>query len=161
MSRPHKAICRKGHECYPYPSAIHKGTGPCRACAGQDPRMAEDAFRTRLAELGATPVYERWLGARKAHAVACKNGHTCSPTPDAIRRGNGPCSVCAGNNSAAAEVAYRLRLAELGATPGWTAWSGSNKPHKVICRLGHECSPRPGGVMQGRGLCRACARPLT
>src|SRR6185312_10853623 len=120
--------------------------------------MAEAAFRNRLAELGAAPVYDTWLGARKGHAVICKNGHACHPTPDAIRAGNGPCNTCAGTNSAAAERNYKVRLAELGAAPAWTAWIGAAKPHKVMCPQGHECSPIPSGVMGGKGLCRTCAR---
>lgn len=135
-----------------------KGGGICQTCAGQDPRAAEAAFLKRLAELGATPAYEKWVNARTPLKVICKNGHEWNTRPDDVRSGKGPCGICAGNNSAAAERAFRQRLAELGATPAWEKWEGTGRPHKVICPEGHECTPRPSGVMGGRGMCRICAK---
>src|SRR5262249_9106743 len=36
-------------------------------------------------------------------------------------------------------------------------WLGKDTPHRCRCAKGHECSPRPGGVQGGGGICRACA----
>jgi hypothetical protein len=48
-------------------------------------------------------------------------------------------------------------LAELGATLIEPEWLGNNRPHRIICPAGHECSTRPAGSQQGRGICRVCA----
>lgn len=157
-SKRHKVICRKGHKASVWPSNVTKGGGICRTCAGQDPRAAEATFRKRLEEMGATPAYEKWINARTGHKVICANGHECNPRPDDLRTRKNPCGICAGNNAQDAERRYRLHLAEIGAIPAWDIWAGTNKPNKVICPVGHECTPRPSHVMGGRGLCRTCAR---
>jgi hypothetical protein len=56
-----------------------------------------------------------------------------------------------------AEAAFRARLAELGATLLELSWLGANTPHRVRCAAGHDCTPRPGNIRAGDGLCRACA----
>lgn len=35
-------------------------------------------------------------------------------------------------------------------------WLGSIKPHQVICKNGHEVSPKPNTIQQGGGICRTC-----
>ncbi|HTQ88677.1 MAG TPA: hypothetical protein VMK84_04210 [Streptosporangiaceae bacterium] len=57
---------------------------------------AEANFRRLLAELGATPDWTTWLGAREPHQVICKNGHKCSPAPTSVQQGKGACHICAG-----------------------------------------------------------------
>ncbi|WP_331746823.1 hypothetical protein [Streptomyces sp. NBC_00842] len=56
-----------------------------------------------------------------------------------------------------AEAAFRARLAELGATLLEPTWLGANTTHRVRCAAGHDCTPRPGNIRSGDGLCRACA----
>jgi hypothetical protein len=56
------------------------------------------------------------------------------------------------------EAAFRARLAQLGATLVEPTWLGVERPHRVICSNGHECSPRPHSVQQGQGICATCAR---
>src|SRR5437867_2051498 len=87
---------------------------------------AEAKFRARLAELGATLLEPRWLGANTPHRVRCAAGHECSPRPGSVRCGRGGCRVCAGNDPATAEVAFRARLAELGATLLEPRWLGTH-----------------------------------
>jgi hypothetical protein len=135
-----------------------KGGGICRTCAGQDPRAAETAFRKRLAELGATPAYEKWVNARTPYKVICKNGHECWPRPDGLQKRKGPCSICARNNSAAAEREFRERLAKLGAVPVYATWEGAGKPHKVICPEGHECAPLPSATSDDHVPCKTCSK---
>ena len=60
-------------------------------------------------------------------------------------------------DSASAEAAFRARLAELGATLLEPEWLGTTSPHRVLCAAGHECTPSPGNVQQGHGICRKCA----
>src|SRR5436189_244364 len=81
--------CAAGHECSPRPGSLLSGQGPCRVCARQDPATAEAAFRARLAELGATLLEPRWLGANTPHWVRCAAGHDCSPRPNSVQRGRG------------------------------------------------------------------------
>jgi hypothetical protein len=149
--------CRGGHESRPQPSSVASGNGVCVTCAGKDPAVAEADFLQRLAELGATPLYGEWLGANAKHHVRCVSGHDCYPRPTWVRRGCGVCRACAGNDPVATEARFRERLAELGATPLYGNWAGSNNPHRIRCKAGHESTPRPSDVLQGNGVCRKCA----
>lgn len=36
-------------------------------------------------------------------------------------------------------------------------WLGGAKPHRCRCSEGHACSPTPGNVQQGHGICRICS----
>ena len=78
------------------------------------------------------------------------------PTPNDAQKAKGICRVCAGNDPAAAEAAFRARLAALGAELLEPKWLGAQKKHRVRCSAGHECSPRPSDVRQGHGICRTC-----
>ena len=86
--------CAAGHDCYPRPSTVLRGNGPCRACGRGSPKQAEADFRAALAEIGATPLFGRWLGARTPHPVRCANGHECHPYPNGVRKGEGICKSC-------------------------------------------------------------------
>ena len=52
---------------------------------------AEAAFLSRLAELGATPLYEKWLGVRRKHHVRCASGHDCYPEAQNVLHGTRVC----------------------------------------------------------------------
>ena len=54
----HHARCAAGHDCHPRPNDVQRGGGICAVCADRAPAKAEAAFRARLAELGATPLYK-------------------------------------------------------------------------------------------------------
>lgn len=123
-----------------------------------DSIAAEAAFRKRLDELGATLLEPEWLGALRKHRVRCANGHDCLPCPHDVQRGNGICRTCSRCDPAAAEAAFRARLAELGAALLEPRWLGSDEPHRVRCAAGHECAPKPNKVVNcGRGICRTCS----
>ncbi|KOU99100.1 GIY-YIG nuclease family protein [Streptomyces sp. XY533] len=98
-----------------------------------------------------------WLGNHAPHRVRCAADHDCAPRPNDVRRGAGVCRTCAGNDSHAAEAAFRARLAELGATLLEPTWLGNHVPHRARCAAGHDCNPRPNSVQQGSGVCRSCA----
>lgn len=157
-NKRHHVRCANGHDCWPRPSNLRKGHGLCRACAqvAKVAERAEAAFHARLAELGATPLYGKWLGVRRKHHVRCTKGHDCYPEVQNVLAGNGVCRTCVGNDPAAAEAAFRNRLAELGAVPLFDQWRGNQYPHQVRCAAGHDCWPRPAGVQQGEGVCRKC-----
>jgi hypothetical protein len=59
--------------------------------------------------------------------------------------------------SAAAEAAFRARLAELGAELLEPLWLGNHARHRVRCAAGHGCAPTPANVWRGQGICRECA----
>ena len=155
-NHPHHVRCAAGHDCYPRPNFARKGHGICITCAGRDPRVAESAFRERLAELGAVPLYETWLGANRPHHVRCPAGHDCYPKPAHVRDGRGICRACAKRDPATAAAAFRARVAAQGATLLEQDWLGANEPHLARCSEGHLCYPTPGHVSQGHGVCRAC-----
>lgn len=92
---PVRVRCAAGHECRPQPGSVVGGNGVCRICAGLDPQMAEAAFRTRLAELGAT-LLEPYQRALYSHQVRCAAGHICSIRPNSLQQGSGICRTCAG-----------------------------------------------------------------
>lgn len=149
--------CTNGHESRPRPSSVVFGYGVCVTCAGKDPAVAEAKFQARLAEFGATPLYSKWLGTNNKHHVRCRAGHDCYPKPDSVGRGVGICRTCAGRDAVATEARFRERLADLGATPLYEVWAGSNRPHPILCPHGHKGAARPSDVLQGHGVCRRCA----
>ena len=67
------------------------------------------------------------------------------------------CRTCAGMDSRVAEAAFRARVKELGGEVLEPEWLGNDKPHRARCPEGHECTPTPGAVQQGGGICRMCA----
>lgn len=93
---PHACLCPKGHQCAPRPGQVSRGIGLCRTCAGNDPLVAEAAFRARVKELGGEVLEPAWLGNDKPHRVRCRDGHESTPAPQSVQQGNGICRVCAG-----------------------------------------------------------------
>lgn len=155
--RPHRIRCAAGHETSTRPNNVQQGGGICRACAGRDSLESERAFRARVAELGGTVLEPIWLGSTRPHRVRCAVGHESAPRPAHVQKGTGICRKCAGQDSKAAEAAFRARVAALGGTVLEQTWLGSDRPHRVLCAAGHECTPRPGHVRKGVGICRTCA----
>lgn len=113
-------------------------------------------FRRRLAELGAAPLFETWLGSGRAHRVRCTGGHICYSRPNDVQQGGGLCRTCAGSDTEAAEAAFLVRLKELRAAPLYEKWLGTKLPHLVRCQAGHEVSPKPGDILAGQGVCCIC-----
>lgn len=95
---PHRVRCVQGHASTPWPSAVQRGQGICRTCAGRDPKAAEAAFRARVAQLGGTVLEAKWLGNDKPHRVQCSKGHVSRPTPSNVRAGCGICRTCSGKS---------------------------------------------------------------
>jgi hypothetical protein len=155
-SKPHRVRCAAGHEGMPSPTNVQRGQGLCRICAGNDPATAERAFRARVAELGGEVLEPKWRGATTRHRVRCAAGHECMPSPASVRQGAGLCSICAGNDPATAERAFRARVAELGGEVLEPKWRGVDRSHRVRCAAGHQCRPRPSGLRGGKGICRIC-----
>jgi hypothetical protein len=162
---PHRARCAAGHECMARPNNVLSGQGVCRLCGyvnAERPsrRRAESEFRARLAELGAE-LLEDYRDSKHAHRVRCAAGHECTAIPNLVQTRakegrRGFCRACAKQDPAAAEAAFRARLAELGAEL-LEPYHGAMRPHRVRCAAGHECTPRPNSVAFGQGICRACA----
>jgi hypothetical protein len=117
---------------------------------------SEANFRARLAELGATLLESEWLGSHAKHHCRCAANHDCYPRPHDALKTKGICRVCARNDPAAAEAAFRARLEELGAILLEPEWLGALAPHRCLCREGHACSPRPASIQQGQGICVIC-----
>lgn len=154
--KPHRVRCAVGHEGAPYPTHVARGIGICRVCAGRDSATAWATFRARVEQLGGTVLAPVWLGAKKPHRARCVAGHDCTPRPDVVRQGNGICRVCAGQDAATAEAAFRAGVAALGGTV-LGVYVGNKTPVRARCAAGHECRPHPGHIQQGGGICRVCA----
>lgn len=160
--KPHRVRCAAGHECRTWPSGVSRSRGICRTCGGKEGAKtrvaaAEAAFRARVEAQGGTVLEPGWLGTNKPHRVRCALGHECSPSPSNLQRGKGICRICAGRDPAAAEVAFRARVEELGGIVLEPTWRGCSVPHQVTCAAGHKSTPRPNGVLFGQGICRTCA----
>jgi hypothetical protein len=219
----HPITCAEGHDREIRPHALTSGQGLCAICAGNVWGAGEAAFRSRVAEVGGTCLYDAWGGANTGHKVRCAVGHINYPAPaGVVSRGQGICRTCSGHDGVLAcqdffatarslgwevlgqwkkadikvpvrcskghefdalprdtvraaknkwtgcwecsglkfgisEDRFLTILAEQGAISLETHWMGSNRPHRIRCRDGHETSPSPGGVLGGVGICRFCA----
>lgn len=125
---------------------------------GLSPVVAEAALRARLDELGAT-LLEPYKGANEPHHVRCAAGHDCYPHAHQVVRGHGFCRTCAGQDPAVSEAAFRAALLQMGATL-LEPYKSSQKKHRVRCKDGHECWPRPDVVRRGHGICAECAHKV-
>lgn len=149
--------CKEGHETSVKPINLLKMHGVCKFCneATRRQAMLED-FRRAVESLGGKVIEEIWLGAQKPHQCLCKRGHVCSPRPSSVKSGQGICSVCAGNDAEAAWVSFVGRMNALGAEVLEASWLGSEVPHRVRCKGGHEIRVWPSGAGKGKGICRTC-----
>lgn len=155
--KPHRAICANGHPCTPRPSYLQGGGGPCRTCAGTDPKAAEAAFRKRVEELGGAVLQTEWLGTDKPCLVRCINGHECTPRPHHVMRGKGMCLTCAGQDTRVAEARFHDHVSRLGGVV-IGHWKNTHTAVRVRCAAGHECAPIPFSVFQRGTICRTCGR---
>lgn len=113
-------------------------------------------FLTRLEEFGATLLEPYWLGSGVPHRLVCSQGHECSPTPNRLQQGGGPCRVCGRPKQPTVEGKFRERVEELGGVL-LGQYVNNRTPVKVRCAAGHDCAPHPDGVLAGGGICRRCA----
>jgi hypothetical protein len=116
---------------------------------------AEKGFRDLVTAQGGAVVGE-YINANEPVLCLCGNGHRCRPRPHHVLRGTGICRICAGQDPAYAEAAFRARVAELGGVVVGR-YAGKDVPVACVCKSGHECKPVPGGVRDGGGICRRCA----
>lgn len=123
-----------------------------------DSIAAEAAFRAEVAKQGGQVLEPNWLGSLKPHRVRCAQGHEHAPRPNSLQQGNGLCRASSWRHPWAdpAEKEFRARIAELGGTV-IGEYKGRAKPVACICKSGHECSPRPDSIQQGRGMCLPCS----
>lgn len=154
---PHRAICSAGHEVAPRPGDVNRGVGICKICAGKDQGAAWRAFHDLIQSDGGVVQEPAPLGVNVPHRVQCPNGHETTATPSSVRVGLGYCHLCRRTSTARAELRFRDLVATLGGSIVEPAWLGNSKPHRVICREGHETTPRPNDVKTTGSLCRVCA----
>jgi hypothetical protein len=78
---------------------------------------AERHFLDRLKALGATPLYEKWMGNQRPHPVRCAAGHECRPRPTGVQQGQGICVICSpvGFNQSLPGLVYLITNQRLGA----------------------------------------------
>ncbi|MBT3161522.1 GIY-YIG nuclease family protein [Streptomyces sp. Vc74B-19] len=151
----YRVRCAVGHVTTPRAQDVQSRGGICAACSKRDPRAAEARFRTLLADRGATLLDDAWRGANTRYRIRCAAGHENEVRPGNVHRG-GVCKTCSGQDSAAAEAAFRARVTELGGTL-LDPWKGALAPHRVRCAAGHMANPWPTSVNKGYGICRTCA----
>lgn len=118
IEKPHRVRCAAGHECDAVPVSVRRWGRVCAVCSGKDSAASEAKFLARLAELGATPLYETWLGANTPHDVRCVAGHACRATPSSLGRGDGACRMCAGKVWDAFYVVTGNGVVKFGITSG-------------------------------------------
>lgn len=148
--------CEKGHICKPIPNKIQQGRGMCRQCINHCPIKAEKEFRKRIIELGGT-VEGEYKNKTTPVFCKCKKGHFCYPCPENVRKGQGICRECARMCPLKAEKEFRKRISELGGIVKGK-YRGADLPVNCICKKGHLCTPTPGNIRVGHGICLNCAR---
>ncbi|MEV5929902.1 hypothetical protein ACPCSG_26965 [Streptomyces cellulosae] len=87
--------CPDGHENRVWPGHVLRGTGICRTCAGQDPRLSEVAFRTAVEQYGGE-VLGSYVNSGTSVLVRCVKGHEVKVQPNNLRGGQGLCHICRG-----------------------------------------------------------------
>ncbi|WP_437001304.1 hypothetical protein [Streptomyces sp. enrichment culture] len=87
--------CPEGHEHRVIPKHVVNGTGICRTCAGQDPRLSEAAFRMTVEQYGGE-VLGPYVNTGTRVMVRCAQGHEVAARPSALHAGYGLCRVCGG-----------------------------------------------------------------
>lgn len=152
----HEAKCAAGHTCYPIPHMLRQNR-VCTKCPIPASVAAREKFWKRVEELGGEVLDTEWRGNRQAYAVRCSAGHVVRTWPIGLDRGRGICGSCTDRSPQATWEKFKARVEQLGGVVLEEAWKGNNEPHACLCPEGHQCSPRPGHVLQGIGICRACA----
>jgi hypothetical protein len=128
----------------------------CTIC-GPKKRVSRSmaAFHESITKLGGR-IVGGYKNANTPVKCVCPRGHRCSPIPNNIRKGQGMCPTCSGNNGAAARREFLENIAHLGGTV-LGKYVNCDTPVDCLCRKGHHCSPYPGSIHAGQGMCRTCA----
>lgn len=97
VNKPHHIRDAAGHDCYPTPGKVRdRNSLQCKTCSGKDPALTEARFRSRLAELGAVPLFTEWRNVFARYETRCSAGHLCYPQAHSVLTGGGACAICAG-----------------------------------------------------------------
>jgi hypothetical protein len=147
--------CKHGHSCAPLPLTIQKGDGMCSICAGRNSKSAAAFFVKRIHELGGRLIAE-YIHSHSPVECICINGHTCTPTPTNVQKGNGICTVCSNTNFNAAKNNFLEIIKQRGGTV-IGQYKGCKVPIEIKCKLGHISYPSPGNISMGRGICFTCS----
>jgi hypothetical protein len=148
---PVECLCASGHKCSPRPDSIRRGQGMCLKCAGLCPEECENKFIKNIEKLGGI-VIGKYVNSISPIECLCANGHKCSPTPHSIQNKNGMCSKCC------PEEIKKNFIKNIAKLEGTIVGEYVNSMTKVkcLCKNGHECSPMPARIQQGRGICKKC-----
>lgn len=130
---------------------------------------AEEKFRLRLNELGATLLEAEWLGWSKPHKVRCVEGHVVSPCPGKVITGQGVCMKCARSGNARratqksnasrsfkSQMRFNEELVKLNAELLEMKWRGVSHRYQVRCWCGYEGTALARSILSGLGFCLAC-----
>jgi hypothetical protein len=171
--------CRVVHEDgTPCTRTKHNALDICQPCykwswrrGGRDPngrppargQKGEADFMTALATADVTLLEECYLGYKVPHRVRCAEGHLSRPTPDRVKQGKNICSSCGGKPMwEQAWLDFQNNVQKTDAIVLEARWLGSQEPHLIRCRKGHEVRVRPAQVAYAakhrrRGICVTCA----
>ncbi|MFH8575417.1 hypothetical protein [Streptomyces zaomyceticus] len=171
--------CRVIHDDgTPCTRLTHNALSICQPCykwswrrGGTDPngrppargQKGEADFLAALTAANASLLEERYLGYKVPHRVRCIEGHLSRPTPGRVQQGKNICSSCGGKPTAEqAWLDFQNIVHQAGGVVLEVNWLGSQKPHLIVCRKGHEVLVRPAHVAYGtkrrkRGICVTCA----
>jgi len=126
------------------------------AKTGNDSETAKNNFIKNIEKLGGKVVGE-YKGNSIGVECVCKNGHPCTPSPGSIRQGSGMCKICAGNDSETAKQNFIKNIEKLGGKVVGE-YKGNSIGVECVCKNGHPCTPSPGSIRQGCGMCSQCTR---
>lgn len=150
---PVSIICEDGHPTSIIPNNLKSGQGICRACAGLDPKVAEQKFINRVKELGGTVIGKYSYSHIPVEAL-CPIGHICTPTPQNVNRVQNICLKCS-SGQYEAELNFIARVNQLGGKI-MSPYVNNYTPVDVLCKNNHECSIYPTNIQAGYVLCSIC-----
>jgi len=117
----------------------------------------EKRFIAKITKLGGK-VLGKYTKAGDPVKSMCKKGHICYPRYINVQREIGMCRICAKNDPKTAKQNFLTRIKkELGGKVVGE-YKANLEPVDCICVNGHHCSPTPGNIQRGQGMCRICAK---
>lgn len=153
----HRVRCPAGHESTVIPHLLLRRRRLCFECPLPSSIEAWRKFQAEVARRGGEVLDVTWRGNRQAYAVRCNAGHVNQIWPIGLHQGHGICLACAGQSPRVAWEGFQSLIEQLGGVVVEEAWKGKDEPHACLCPQGHECSPRPGHIRRGIGMCLTCA----
>lgn len=102
-------------------------------------------------------VIGEYITKEKSVECICANGHTCKPKPGSVLQGRGICRICSGCDKQTAKNKFYHIVETIIGGKVVGIYKDNRTCVECICPNGHKCSPLPGSLFRGRGMCKICS----